>query len=106
MSRIDTYRQALRSIDDWEPYLLAESGLPGFDLTAWGALVAPRGLPADVRGALVKSLAAAMATPAMREDLRRVGIEVLDEPPSAYEARVNREPVPYTHLTRPTSDLG
>jgi len=29
MSRIDTYRQALRSIDDWEPYLLAESGLPG-----------------------------------------------------------------------------
>jgi hypothetical protein len=27
----------------------------------------------------------------MREDLRRVGIEVLDEPPSAYEARVNRE---------------
>jgi hypothetical protein len=29
MSRIDTYRQTLRSIDDWEPYLLAESGLPG-----------------------------------------------------------------------------
>ena len=29
MSKIDTYRQALRSIDDWEPYLLAESGLPG-----------------------------------------------------------------------------
>ena len=29
MSRIDTYRQALRSIDGWEPYLLAESGLPG-----------------------------------------------------------------------------
>ena len=26
---MDTYRQALRSIDDWEPYLLAESGLPG-----------------------------------------------------------------------------
>jgi tripartite-type tricarboxylate transporter receptor subunit TctC len=70
---------------------LAESGLPGFDLTAWGALVAPRGLPAEVRAALVKSLAAAMATPAMREDLRRVGIELLDEPPSAYETRVNRE---------------
>ena len=29
MSRIGTYRQALRNIDDWEPYLLAESGLPG-----------------------------------------------------------------------------
>lgn len=29
MTKIDTYRQTLRSIDDWEPYLLAESGLPG-----------------------------------------------------------------------------
>jgi hypothetical protein len=29
MSKIDAYRQTLRSIDDWEPYLLAESGLPG-----------------------------------------------------------------------------
>ena len=29
MSKIDTYRQTLRTLDDWEPYLLAESGLPG-----------------------------------------------------------------------------
>jgi hypothetical protein len=29
MSKIDQYRQTLRSLDDWEPYLLAESGLPG-----------------------------------------------------------------------------
>ncbi len=70
---------------------LAESGFPGFDLTAWSALVAPRGLPPEVRAALTKALEAAKATPAMREDLRRVGTEVLDEPPSAYEARVNRE---------------
>ncbi|MBP8307273.1 MAG: tripartite tricarboxylate transporter substrate binding protein [Burkholderiaceae bacterium] len=69
----------------------AELGFPGFDLTAWSALVAPRGLPADVRNALIKALATAMATPAMREDLRKVGVDVLDEPPSAYEARVNRE---------------
>jgi hypothetical protein len=29
MTRIDQYRQVLRTLDDWEPYLLAESGLPG-----------------------------------------------------------------------------
>jgi hypothetical protein len=29
MSTIDTYRQILRTLDGWEPYLLAESGLPG-----------------------------------------------------------------------------
>lgn len=29
MSKIEDYRRTLRSLDDWEPYLLAESGLPG-----------------------------------------------------------------------------
>jgi hypothetical protein len=29
MSKLDDYRQALRGMVDWEPYLLAESGLPG-----------------------------------------------------------------------------
>lgn len=29
MSKIDQYRQTLRSLADWEPYLLAGSGLPG-----------------------------------------------------------------------------
>lgn len=29
MTKIDTYRQTLRTLTDWEPYLLAESGLPG-----------------------------------------------------------------------------
>ncbi len=29
MSKRSDYRRILRSLDDWEPYLLAESGLPG-----------------------------------------------------------------------------
>ncbi|MCD1294024.1 hypothetical protein CUJ83_03320 [Methanocella sp. CWC-04] len=29
MSKIDTYREKLRIMSDWEPYLLSESGLPG-----------------------------------------------------------------------------
>jgi hypothetical protein len=29
MTKIDNYRQALRSIQDWDPFLLNESGLPG-----------------------------------------------------------------------------
>jgi len=29
MSKIDEYRQALRLLDDWEPFLLEHSGLPG-----------------------------------------------------------------------------
>ena len=29
MSKITTYRETLKSLDDWTPYLLQESGLPG-----------------------------------------------------------------------------
>lgn len=49
----------------------AELGFTGFDLTAWGAAVAPRGLPAEVRTTLVRALEAAKATSAMQEDLKR-----------------------------------
>lgn len=70
---------------------LAESGFPGFELTAWLGPVAPRGLPDAVRNTLVKAVAAAMATPAMKADLEKAGLEPLYEPPAAYEVRVNRE---------------
>jgi hypothetical protein len=29
MSKVEEYRQALRELDDWDPFLLRESGLPG-----------------------------------------------------------------------------
>lgn len=70
---------------------MAEIGLEGFELTAWIAVVVPRGTAAPAREALTRALAAAVATPAMREDLGKAGLMVEPEPPAAYEARVNRE---------------
>jgi len=70
---------------------MAEAGLPGFELSAWIAVVAPRGLPAGVRATLTQALADAMATPAMQADLARAGLDIGYEPPAAFEARVNRE---------------
>jgi hypothetical protein len=29
MTKIETYRQVLKTLADWEPYLLQESGQPG-----------------------------------------------------------------------------
>jgi len=70
---------------------MAEAGLPGFELTAWITVVAPRGLPDAVRGTLVKALADAMATPAMQADLAKAGLDVGYEPPATFEARVAKE---------------
>ena len=70
---------------------MAESGYPGFELTAWISVVAPRGLPEAARQPLVKALADAMASPAMLADLVKAGLDVGYEPPAAFEARVQRE---------------
>jgi len=29
MSKVEEYREALRELGDWDPFLLRESGLPG-----------------------------------------------------------------------------
>ncbi len=70
---------------------LAEAGYPGFELTAWISIVAPRGLPDPVRQTLVKALSDAMTTPTMAADLGKAGLDVGYEPPAAFEARVQRE---------------
>lgn len=70
---------------------MAEAGLPGFELTAWIAVVAPRGLPERVRATLTKALADAMATPSMQADLAKAGLDIGYEPPAAFEGRIGRE---------------
>lgn len=54
---------------------VAEAGYPGFDMTAWLALVAPRGLPADVKSRLDKALATLMASPDTQEKMKAAGFE-------------------------------
>lgn len=54
---------------------MAESGYPGFDLTAWLALVGPHGMPAEVKERLTKALQAVMASPETQEAMRKAGFE-------------------------------
>jgi tripartite-type tricarboxylate transporter receptor subunit TctC len=54
---------------------LAESGYPGFEISSWVALVAPRGLPAEVKSRLDKALEAAMANPDTVEKMKAAGFE-------------------------------
>lgn len=54
---------------------MAESGYPGFDFTAWLALVGPKGLPADVKARLVKALETVMASADTQEAMRKAGFE-------------------------------
>ena len=54
---------------------MAESGVPGFDVSTWFGVFAPAGTPAPIVARLNESFTAALRTPDMRERLARMGAE-------------------------------
>ena len=70
---------------------IAEAGYPGFEMVPWITVVAPRGLPAPVRAALTRAFADSLADAGTRAELVKVGVDVVHEPPAAYERRVAEE---------------
>ena len=52
-----------------------EAGLPDFDVGSWNVLLAPKGTPTEVVALLKQEVAAALATPQMRDLLKVQGVE-------------------------------
>ena len=63
---------------------LAESGVKGADVYSWQAIAAPKGLPADVKTKLHKSLVAALQDPAVHKKLTDVGFEIVANTPEQF----------------------
>lgn len=70
---------------------IAESGYPGFDLTAWYMLAAPAGLPDETRSKLQQAADKAMHDPAVREALKKQGLEGEPLPAAQLNAFVEAE---------------
>jgi tripartite-type tricarboxylate transporter receptor subunit TctC len=70
---------------------LAESGLPGFDTSAWFALLAPKQTPADVRSEIEEAAIAVLNGADAKARLRASGIEVAADGATALERRIKDE---------------
>jgi tripartite-type tricarboxylate transporter receptor subunit TctC len=57
----------------------AEAGLPGFELSIWHGMYAPKGTPKPVVDKLVQSLQAALKDPALRKRFADLGSEVVSQ---------------------------
>lgn len=62
----------------------AEAAVPGLDVYAWQAVVAPRNLPADVRDKLSASLVTALKDPAVSKPFTDVGLEIVANSPEEF----------------------
>jgi len=70
---------------------LAESGLKDFNVVAWQAIAAPKGLPADVKAALQKALKAVIDDPAVVEKMAATGFDVSWNPADNWAQMIRAE---------------
>ncbi len=82
---------------------IAESGLPGFDATAWQGLMGPAGMPAEVTRRLNDAFNKVMAIPAVRDKLLGGGLEPVGGAPDQFGRFIGDE---ITKWTRIAKDVG
>jgi len=70
---------------------IAESGVPGFDVSAWDAIFAPAGTPQSVVQRVNEAIGKALADPALQAQLRERGSEVAPSSPQALREFVGAE---------------
>jgi tripartite-type tricarboxylate transporter receptor subunit TctC len=63
---------------------MAEAGVRGVEVTSWQAVVAPRGLPADVRAKLHAALVGALNDDAVKPKLISQGFEIVGNTPEQF----------------------
>jgi tripartite-type tricarboxylate transporter receptor subunit TctC len=70
---------------------VAESGVPGYDVVAWGGIVAPTGTPSAIVTRLNAAINTILGKPAVVEKYTAIGFETLVGPPARLTERAMRE---------------
>ena len=70
---------------------VAEAGVPGYEVTSWFGVLAPRGTPAPVVARLNKEFVRAVQLPAVKERLTSQGAEPVGSTPDAFSGHLKAE---------------
>jgi tripartite-type tricarboxylate transporter receptor subunit TctC len=79
---------------------IAESGLPGFDMSTWWGLVAPGGVPKDVVTRLHAETAKLLRQADVKEKLANVGAEGVGNTPEEFGAFIRSERTKYAKVVK------
>ncbi len=78
---------AQRFADEPELPTVAESGLPGYDVTSWYGVYAPAKTPTDIIKKINVDMGAMLATPAVKEKFKPLGVEARGSTPAELAAK-------------------
>jgi tripartite-type tricarboxylate transporter receptor subunit TctC len=70
---------------------MAESGLPGFEVSSWYGLLAPTKTPVAIIERLQREVAAVLAEPDIRENYRQGGFEPVGNKPAEFAAQIKAD---------------
>ena len=70
---------------------IAESGVPGFDVSSWYGFFAPAKTPAPIVARMHADTAALLAEPALKDQLEKLGVMVVGSTPQALATQLKSE---------------
>ncbi len=79
---------------------VAESGLPGFDVSAWNGVMVPRGTPAAVIERLGQEMKRSISTPEMKDRAAAQGAELTWTTPQEFTTHLNGQLAKWGKLVR------
>jgi tripartite-type tricarboxylate transporter receptor subunit TctC len=79
---------------------VAEAGVPGYEITAWGGYMAPAGTPGPFVARLNAELNRVVASPAIRERWLALGIEPVGGTPERFAKHVRTETAKWTDVIK------
>jgi len=79
---------------------IAESGLPGFEVVTWFGVLTTAGAPADVINRLHGDLVASLGQPAVKEQINKLGLEIVGSTPEQYATFLRSENVKWGNMVR------
>ncbi|MBR1177222.1 tripartite tricarboxylate transporter substrate binding protein [Bradyrhizobium sp. KB893862 SZCCT0404] len=72
---------------------IAESGVPGFDTSAWFAFLAARDTPEALRAALEKAVVSALADADVQHRLSAAGVDIVGDGAAALAAKITQDTI-------------
>jgi len=79
---------------------IAESGLPGFEVSQWYGVFAPAVIPGGIAKKINGELAGILALPETRDRLSSQGLEIAYAPPEVFGSYIRSELVKWTKLLK------
>lgn len=79
---------------------IAESGLAGFEVTAWGGIIGPANMPRDIVNRLNAEIRTALASPAVRDRFKTLGADPSPSSPEEFLELSRRETVKWAKIVK------